>query len=265
MPAEQFRIDYALKLINDFAQTKRHNMGFPEIRQADVVSGLIERVKDPSKQDQASANLCGPAAFLYCLLNEHPDYYVRYVVDLFLTGKARIGALKVEPSLDCRYYKPPAGRIAPVDWIALASLRDSENTTLTFSSIDDTVAGITMPHSLAKWLREAGFSGVKNDTNLVHNKGRKEVEECAQEIALFRWVFLFINDNLLYVTTQTKRSTFPNHWIVLDSAPQIAGDDVSVSVYSWGKVNPIPPYGRLTVKDFAKNFYGFVSAKPTYS
>lgn len=265
MPAEQFRISYALKLINDFAQAKHRNMGFPHVKQADVVTGLTERVNDPTKQNQAEANLCGPAAFLYCLLNEHPEYYVQYVVDLFLTGKAHIGALKVEPSLDCRYYDPPANRIAPVDWIALASLRDSENTTFTFSSIDDTVAGITMPHSLAKWLSESGFSGVKNDTNLVHSKGQREIEECGQEVALYRWVFLFINDNLLDGTKQTKSSTFPNHWIVLDSAPQIAGDDISFTAYSWGKINPVPPSGTLTVNDFAKNFYGFVSGKPTYS
>ena len=265
MAAQQFRIDYALKLINDFAQAKHRNIGFPHIKQADVVKGMTERMNDPRTQSQADANLCGPAAFLYCVLNEHPDYYVNYVIDLFLTGKAHIGALKVEPSLDCRYYDPPANRIAPVDWIALASLRDSENTTLTFSSIDDTAAGITMPHSLAKWFRDSGFSGVKNDTNLVHNKGRKEIEECGQELGLYRWVVLFVNDNLLYPDKQTDKSFFPNHWIVLDSAPQFSGDDISFTVYSWGKIKPIPPGGPLTVKEFSRNFYGFVSAKPTYS
>ncbi|MBV8793178.1 MAG: hypothetical protein JO237_14145 [Pseudolabrys sp.] len=263
MPAEQSRIDHALTLIRDFARATHRNMGFPHIGEARLVAGMIERVNDPTKQNQAAASLCGPAAFLYCLLNAHPEQYVQYVVDLYLTGKARIGSLKVEPSVDCRYYAPPADRIAPVDWIALASLCDSENTTLTYSSVDDTAAGITMPHSLAHWLGAAGFSGVKNDTNLVHRKGRKDVEAAKQEADLFRRVCLFINANLLDAAKQTKKSMFPDHWAVIEKNPQIVNDAVSLSVYSWGSIVSIPNTGALSIDDFTKNFYGVVSAKPT--
>ena len=263
MRAEQGRIAYALTLINDFSRAKHRNMGFPRIGEAAVVDGMIDRVKDPTKHSQGWASLCGPAAFLYCLLNTHPEQYVKYVIDLYLTGKARIGSLKVEPSVDCRYYRPPSDRIAPVDWIALASLRDSENTTLTYSSVDDTAAGITLPHSLAHWFSAAGFSGVRNDTNLVHRKGRKEVENFKQEADLFRWVCLFINTNLLYPAKQTRKSIFPDHWAVVEQAPRIANGSVSLTVYSWGSLIAIPEVGALSIDDLTKNFYGVVSAKPT--
>ena len=64
MPAEQSRIDHALTLIRDFARAKHRNMGFPHIGEARLVAGMIERVNDPTKQNQAAASLCGPAAFL---------------------------------------------------------------------------------------------------------------------------------------------------------------------------------------------------------
>src|SRR5262245_14600235 len=86
----------------------------PRIDQADVVAGLRERVNDPHKQNQGAASLCGPAAFFYCVLNYKPELYVQYVIDLFTTGKARIGSLKVEPSLPCRVSQPTTDRIAPV-------------------------------------------------------------------------------------------------------------------------------------------------------
>jgi hypothetical protein len=271
MAAEQFRIDYAVNLVNAFAQptaaaaNSRRGKFFPHISRADIVAGLIERVRDPTKQSQATASLCGPAALLYCILNEHPDVYAQYVMDLFETGEGRIGALKVKPGAECRNYAPPQGKIAPVDWVALASLRDSENTALSYASVDDDVAGITMPHTLASWFRDAGYAGVRNDTNVVFRKGQKEIDACKQDFDLNRDVCLFIGANMLTPATNKKRSSTADHWVVLDAAPQIANGAISLSVYSWGKIVPIPSSGSLSVEDFARNFLGYVSAKPVYS
>ena len=46
-------------------------------------------------------------------------------MDLYDKGQAQFGTLKVKPGDACRNYDPK--KIAPVDWVALASLRDSDN------------------------------------------------------------------------------------------------------------------------------------------
>ena len=98
MPAEQFRIDYSLKLIDAFAPGG-HEKGFARIARADVVDGLRDRIAHPKKQNQSAASLCGPAAFLYCVLEEHPEIYTQYVIDLYKTGEGRLGKLHVKPML----------------------------------------------------------------------------------------------------------------------------------------------------------------------
>jgi len=264
MPAEDYRKAYALSLINKFPPLPK-GRPFPRIQLEDVVAGLRERVNDPRKQNQGAASLCGPAAFFYCVLNYKPELYVQYVIDLFTTGKARIGSLKVEPSLPCRVYAPPASKIAAVDWIALASLRDSENTIMDYSSANDTVAGITRPGTLAGWFRHIGYQGVRDNTNYYFCKGKKEIEDCDRDIRVWRDVCLLVNDNLLYPQKIKQKSTFCNHWIVLDDIPQLTGNQISISVYSWGAAYKIPNIGSLATEDFSRNFYGYVSGKPNYS
>jgi len=263
MPAEDYRKSYALSLIDKFPPLPK-GRPFPRIDQADVVAGLRERVNDPHKQNQGAASLCGPAAFFYCVLNYKPELYVQYVIDLFTTGKARIGSLKVEPSLPCRVYQPPTDKIAPVDWIALASLRDSENTIMDYSSADDTTAGITRPGTLAGWLRDIAYQGVRDDTNYYFCKGRKEVEAFDRDMRIDRDVCLLVNDNMLYPSKQKLKSMFCNHWIVVDEV-NLNRDQISVSVYSWGNPYRIPAVGTLSIHDFSLNFYGYVSGKPKFN
>jgi hypothetical protein len=264
MFAGDMRKTYALSLIDKFPPLP-YGRPFPRIDQADVVAGLRERVNDPSKQNQGAASLCGPAAFFYCVLNYKPELYVQYVIDLFTTGKARIGSLKVEPSLACRVYKPPADKIAPVDWIALASLRDSENTIMDYSSADDTTAGITRPRAIVSWLRDIGYQAVRDDTNYYFCKGRKEIEAFDKEVRVSRDVCLLVNDNILDPGTQNLKSHFCNHWIVADDPPELKGDQIDISVYSWGKIYKIPNAGSLSIRDFSLNFYGYVSGTPKFN
>jgi hypothetical protein len=264
MGAAEFRVNYALSLVNAFAPGG-HGKGFARIARADVVSGLTARIKDPSTQDQSAASLCGPAAFFYCILDEHPELYAQYVIDLYTTGEARIGGLHVKPSAGCRAYQPPPDKIHPVDWIALASLRDSENTLLDYSSADDTAAGITMPHSLAAWFHKIGWRGVRNNTNSWFLKGRREVDDCARDFNADRRVCLFINMQMLDAFKFAHHSAFPDHWVVLTKPMAVQNNDlVSFGVYSWGKVFDVPRTGHYPLDGFLRNFYGYVSSTPTY-
>ena len=139
MFAGEMRKTYAMSLIQNFPALPK-GRPFPRIDEADIITGLHDRVLDPTKQNQGAAGLCGPAAFFYCVLNYKPELYVQYVIDLFTTGKARIGSLEVKPGAGCRVYQPPTDKIAAVDWVALASLRDSDNFVMDMSSVDDEVA-----------------------------------------------------------------------------------------------------------------------------
>ncbi|HYF09899.1 MAG TPA: hypothetical protein VD970_19955 [Acetobacteraceae bacterium] len=120
-------------LITEFLAERPKSM-YLNIGVDDVALGLFSRVEDPDLIHQQESSLCGPAAFLKAVAEDMPDVYARYVINLFKTGRGRIGTLDVKPSADCRrgYYK--GARIAPVDWIALASLRDSENLVLDYDS-----------------------------------------------------------------------------------------------------------------------------------
>jgi hypothetical protein len=264
MPAPDFRKSYALSLINKLPIGK--SPAFPHLSGLDVADGLKDRVDDPHNIDQGMASLCGPAAFFYVLLNFKPELYVQYVVDLFMTGKARIGSLSISPSDGARSYNPTAGSISDVDWIALASLRDSENTIMSYSSASKRVAGITVPRNIAHWLRAAGcFHGITDDTNYYICKGRKEIEAFGRELNMDRDICLFVNENIVKPDTVNLKSIIANHWIVVDSVESIDASGVAIKVFSWGDSYRIPFAGALTFDEFSKNFYGYVSAAPLYS
>ena len=233
-------------------------------RTSSTASGI--RIADPSKQAQSASSLCGPAAFLYCVLEEHPEIYTQYVIDLYKTGEGRLGKLHVRPSAGCRAYLPPANNIHPVDWIALASLRDSENTLLDYSSANDTAAGITMPHSLAAWFNKLGWRGVRNNTNTFFVKGRDEVDDCVRDFDHDRRVCLFINMQMLYPDKFAHRSVIPNHWVVLTKRMIVQNNAIKFGVYTWGGLPDIPATGSYPLGGFYRNFYGYVRRRrPTAS
>ncbi len=232
---------------------------FLNIARNDVVAGLRTRVEDPTTLNQSASSLCGPAALLFCLLNDHPDIYAQYIVDLYTTGRGKLGTLIVGPSIACRLYKP-GNKIAAVDWIGLASLRDSENSALDYGSVEDTTAGITMPHSLAAWFRAIGYQDVHNKTNVFFTKGRSDIDDCDTLQTHGRWVSLFINDNMLEAHSDQSRSFSPNHWVVLKSGAVVQKDALQISVFTWGDIQQVPLGRPLPVKYFCRNFYGYVSA-----
>jgi hypothetical protein len=246
--------------IAEFAAGTGNTGFFPNISRAEVVQGLRERVADPKTQNTAHVNLCGPAALFYCVLNDNPEVYIKYVIDLYTGGSARLGTLTIRPGTDCRNCRPNPDKIAPIDWIALASLRDSENTILDYNSVDDGAAGITMPHTLADWFTAVGYQQIRNETNVFFSKGRSEIDATYILHLQGRRVCLFINANMLYADKNTNRSLSPDHWVVLTSPAGVSNDNIAVKVYSWGKIYEVPPQGTLPVDSFSRNFYGYVSA-----
>ncbi len=165
----------ATQLVAEFKSASGQG-AFTKISRSDVVSGLNARLKTPASLHQGSSSLCGPATLIYALIRHKPAVYVKYVTDLYRSGVGTIGTLKIEPGSDCKSYKVPAKKIHPVDWIALASLRDSENDFFDYDSIDVAAGGITMPGDLVEWFKKAGFSTIKNVTNVYFNKDKSDIK-----------------------------------------------------------------------------------------
>lgn len=264
MFAGDMRKTYALSLIDKFPAVPK-GRPFPRIDQAELIAGLRERVNDPTKQDQAKASLCCPAAFFYCVLNYKPELYVQYVIDLFTTGKARIGSLEVKPGAACRAYQPPKDKIAGVDWVALASLRDSYNMILDVASVDDDIAARSREGEVGKWFRQVGYAGVRDDGNNLFSKGRKEIEAFDRDTRASRDVCLFVNDNILYDVKNKLNSHYWNHCVVVDDPPEVKNGRISVNVYTYGGITRIPLTGTLSVEEFSRNFYGYVSGAPVFN
>jgi hypothetical protein len=233
------------------------NGAFPSIARADIVSGLRERIANPAKIDTSNVNLCGPAAFFYCLVNDDADLYARYVIDLYTTGKAMLGTLEVSPGSDCRNHRPDKAKIAPVDWVALASLRDSDNSFFDFDSDDTGVGGITMPHSMKSWFQACGYGHMRDTTSVWVVSDVSDFDAIGSYFMKGRWVCMFINSNLLSGKTETDFSLTPDHWVVLTSSVRVNDGKTSFSVFSWGQNNQIQ---LADANGMTRNFYGYIAA-----
>ena len=278
-------------LITKFEMRNQKNSHYPHIKKRDLARELRARVETPSLIDQGDASLCGPAAFLYILVKSRPVMFVQYVIDLYEKGEARLGMIHVKPSRKCKKFninininaknsnKPGQQCIAGCDWIALASLRDSENKVLKYDTVKDQVSGITLPCRLKKWFKSTGFNAIEKDTKIVFDENHKNLLRMAALQKQGYEVIVFINSNLL--SRSAKNSIFPNHWIVLNdsvcfdgqSAPvlnsrqklkrsDILQKKISFKLFTWGKTYNFEGFQtNKTVKEFLKHYFGFIAVK----
>ena len=247
-------------IVNAFA-TRGGGGAFPHILRADVAQGLHARIDLPTLISQEQSSLCGPSALVLSVATTNPIAYVRYVIDLFERGESKIQQLHVKAGADLRAYDP-TGKIQPADWIAIASLRDSENYFFDYQSVDNEFAGITLPGELAAWFEKIGYRNVINETNLVLSESEANLRRADQFFRDDYWVCLFINARVLSAATQVNGSLFANHWVVQTGPLIIAGAFVSLDIFTWGQGHFHVPAGPpIALSDFLSDYYGFVAAK----
>ena len=232
------------------------NGAFPWVNRSQVALGIRNRLRDPDMIDQGDASLCGPASFLYCVIKDYPETWVTYVTQMYLTGRARIHGLEVKPSRDCLNAK--LSGIKAVDWVALASLRDSENTFFDYQDSSNKVGGITMPGTLAGWFERAGYRQVTNETNVFFTKGTDTMRTALGLVGQRRRVCMFVNDTMVNRPTQAG-GTFStaNHWVVLTGGDGIHGDKIGLKLWTWGKTKNMVGFDTGKI---VSNFYGYVAA-----
>lgn len=242
---------------------------FLHIPRAAVARGLLERIQIPSAINQAGSSLCGPASLLYDVATRDPVAYAEYVISLYEEGVGHIGRLEVRPGSDLKEHDPGT-TVEASDWIALASLRDSENWFFDYQEASDAFAGITLPHELEDWFRRTGYTDVVDDARVIVDQEEENVLRADDYFGRGYRVCLFIHSNMLYKEKQSNGSATPDHWVVLTSrvlfGSTMVGSEtkrtIAFTIYTWGEGHrAVPQTGILTVDEFLDNYYGFVAAK----
>lgn len=244
---------------------------------------LRRRIQTRWRIDQGGASLCGPAAFIYCLAKDAPELYARYISDLYISGRAQINGLTVEPSEACKTgnirIENSEGQITrqipAIDWIALASLRDSSHGFLRQHSVSSDSGGITMPEAVAEWFTAAGYQHVSKNTRVLGSAPPEAFLEAAQLYQHNRNVCLFIASKVK--TASLAIQTIPNHWVVMSNQLQWKnsgqpsnnqnpsngdhdGRVPSVKVYHWGIDADELNQNNLPLNDFSQYYFGYVVA-----
>ena len=188
---------------------------------------------------------------------DRSDLYEQVVKELWESGKTKIGTLKIEPSYDCRHpsnffkkgyrgYKP---KVPSIDWITLASLRDTENSVFDYNSPDDQVSGITTAGNLKTWFEKVGAKSLYeiNTSLMKHIIGThltlQDLCRLNSYIAPNTHVVVLVAAQMIeYGNGKTK-----NHWIVWTDKLKLLDvqeiteqtaitEKIKLELFSWGKV-----------------------------
>lgn len=238
---------------------------FPGIPRILVAHGLRARLKEPSLINQGDASLCGPASLMYHIASEDPETYAHYVMNLYDAGVGYLGRTKVKPSAACRNYTPNPAQIPAVDWIALASLRDSENEIRNYDDVSDQIPGITDPEMLAKWYRKAGWKYADEFADWNWRPSLARLIDCDYWFAKGHLVSLFTKGTLIngpgeWELAFDSKHNIASHWAPLVSRIRIDSSQASdfrdeedsannredlrsdlceFDVFSWGRIHTV--------------------------
>ena len=191
--------------------------------------------------NQGPTSLCGPAAFFYCLLIDRPDLYVKCVIDLWEKGEVKIKNLSIKPSENCKKPKSlgnDSNKINGVDWITLASLRDSENIAFSYKEVSDQVSGITLAGALKEWFLNVGaellLSNVTYGFHIDKDKLLRLVTYKQQYPQAH--IVSLINAELIGGSSSGIPGIKKSHWIVWKTAPQSNGKDINSTTQNVDKI-----------------------------
>lgn len=264
----------ARQIIEKFAKGGGNSALWPNLVRSEVAAGARERIDDPNMVNQSNKGLCGVAGFIRGWLFDDPASYAMLVWDLYDTGMGHLGYGKkqgklIKPCSMLRDAKPPDqgnGRVFPhVDWMVLASVRDSLNNVLRYYGNDgpwNMVVGSTAGDVVEEF-KTAGYERVTDRTSLG-GAGYDNIMAADEMFRMGYRVMLMINAAMMSDATENDSSSLPNHWVALSSTVTERMDhSLCFWIYSWGKgQNRIPEKKSwLPLASFIKNYYGFVAGK----
>lgn len=218
--------------------------------------------------NQYYSMLCGPAAFYYCLMMDRYDVYEQLIWDLWNHGKAMLGSFLLQPGtstmkVDDLFSGASHPRVSAIDWITMASLRDSSNNLLKYESVGDKVSAITLWGDIEKWMLNVGAQKIFSNISLYHSN----VSDICKLNSLMSndvHILSLISAGMLQ---QGADVPFKDHWIVwggklkLVNGGRITNETnleelVSLRLFSWGEVKDNSLRPSLTLGDFLNHTFG---------
>ncbi|MEG0870349.1 MAG: hypothetical protein RSG77_25375 [Hafnia sp.] len=218
--------------------------------------------------NQYYSMLCGPAAFYYCLMMDRYDIYEQLVWELWSYGKGMLGSFLLQPSAHTMKVNDLfAGlnnpRVSAIDWITMASLRDSSNNLLKYESVGDKVSAITLWGDIEKWMVSAGARKIFSNISMYHSN----INDICKLNSLMNkdvHIFSLISAGMLQ---QGADVPFKDHWIVWDGELKLVNGGhltnktdlkelVSLRLFSWGEVKDNSLRASLTLGDFLSYTFG---------
>ncbi|MDF7675721.1 hypothetical protein PT286_03100 [Neisseriaceae bacterium ESL0693] len=223
---------------------------------------------------QGDTSLCGPAAFFFCLLIDRPDVYQQAAHELWQYGETRINDLIIKPGNSCKHPSGPFYKyaqdgvtiikrlISGLDWVTLASLRDSSNHMMAYDEVSDQVAGISPPWDINRWFTEAGYKKIFDNIRYRRHSNFKEIEELNHYARQGYRVVSLISANMLDSIKEEAIIPTKTHWIVWMGPVEIAvNGEVSLNLFSWGQIyNQIKP--QKDIDYFLKHTFGGMVFEP---
>jgi hypothetical protein len=271
-------VSTASQLLDDFA-AQTDASAWTSLDRETVASRLKDLINNPRLLDQASLNLCGPAALFMEWIGRDPEAFSTFAATLFNTGEASLGSLDIKPDEDLvsanysdltsKTSNPPA----QADWMILSALRNAHQVFWQPSWTGDPkqeLAALTRPEELTDWFNATGiFSKVSNEANWMTLAGIPH----ATSITLGEGTgaVLLVHMNLIAQAKIDGKpasedlgqdntfllNQFPNHYVHLLSeiTPSLDNKEIRLSIWSWGHafLNMVVPQDA-----FLNNYYGAI-------
>ena len=282
--------EHALEAIHHYAKHHGTNL-WSHIHPSHLVKSLEERVRHPNTINQRGSSWCGPAAVCVAMATEAPTTYAHMIIQLVQHGRATVHhgrltghTLKASPEL--RAYPFAKSKIVDADWIPMSTLRES----LKSNKKHDTAWFFkhgTFPADVMEFYRDLGYSHLADHTsewNMLaagtFDYGLSVIQSANHLIRTNHRITMRINADMLDGGKQGANAKLPpqsvrhNHWVDLISPIHVGGTPhhghnprhgpntpVNLTVFSWGNEMPVPQIPPMTLREFAANFFGFISAK----
>jgi hypothetical protein len=243
--------------IQQFVQSNQPS-AWSYLDKTEVLTGMIARLSDPFQVKQGQQPFCGPAVVLFELIRKHPVRYVQLCRGLFEAGTFRGRQRSIVASKRLRHCQGDL-RIAQVDWLVLATLRDHTNWLVPVDPgshrLLRDLAGITVPWDITGWLRNLlDYDEVRHyHTPICGEFGALQLAQ--QAIDRGGVAIALIDMGLL--DYKVPCFSYPNHWVSLLGNVQV-GDRACFDCYSWGREIAL----KSSHRELKRHLWGVSVAQP---